>query len=616
MRLKIFAFAFVNPPPPPQSRTPAPGVVAKSNFLSVAVMVVSAYAGTVLADDAQGKQPAIVGSWRAQAGQATIITTYTPHGQYSITVDDSGKQKTIKGNYALDGHNLTVTIGSQTIRRTWSLFDKDVLELVDPANGNRSRLVRLVNRGPDNPGNIEMPAIYRQIAPNLTKVLPSLAGHILFSRVEMVRVSGGGQSTEIPVPKIYIMAGDGAGISPFIAPPGLAEARQPCWSADGGRVVFTSNFEMGRSAMYTDIFHVDMRKGVTCRITGNEWSAGAVAGVGEIHGVIEDLTGGGKHKAGVYISWQGGGGQVINPDGWYQKDQQQGAWGFTIKNVPAGQVWVKAWTNKHQGDWKLVVVPAGGVGTVEMNLKNGNFLATDASVTVDGRYIVGLSQHPYWIDSVPDHGEEHPTRVPTHEQGFDTMAVWDTRRGGLPVAMWEPTKMRGMSAKDPKISPNGKTIAFACGNMPDESLAVCSLASFLAGQSDVRVIVQGQTQLGVGAASNTMPAWSPDGNKLAFCRTISTANGFSGTVFVVNADGTGLRQLARVAANQLAGKPTWSPDGSKIAFQVITSKRPVLAVTDMILMNIASDIFVIDANGGNAKQLTQDGRSGEPAWGL
>ena len=50
--------------------------------------------------------------------------------------------------------------------------------------------------------------------------------------------------------------------------------------------------------------------------------------------------------------------------------------------------------------------------------------------------------------------------------------------------------------------------------------------------------------------------WSPDGSRLAFWSE-------DGQIFVINADGSGLRQVTRDGDNRW---PAWSPDGSRIAF--------------------------------------------------
>jgi Tol biopolymer transport system component len=54
------------------------------------------------------------------------------------------------------------------------------------------------------------------------------------------------------------------------------------------------------------------------------------------------------------------------------------------------------------------------------------------------------------------------------------------------------------------------------------------------------------------------PAWSPDGTKIAYIRWPERA------LFVMNADGSGVRRLANVS--DVAIKPAWSPDGARIAF--------------------------------------------------
>ena len=64
------------------------------------------------------------------------------------------------------------------------------------------------------------------------------------------------------------------------------------------------------------------------------------------------------------------------------------------------------------------------------------------------------------------------------------------------------------------------------------------------------------------------PAWSPDGRRIAFVRQYDDPSGqnrdFPGEIYVVNADGSGTRQLTRRALRVETLK--WSPDGRSVAF--------------------------------------------------
>jgi Tol biopolymer transport system component len=68
--------------------------------------------------------------------------------------------------------------------------------------------------------------------------------------------------------------------------------------------------------------------------------------------------------------------------------------------------------------------------------------------------------------------------------------------------------------------------------------------------------------LGIGASGIT---WSPDGSRLAFWGDLQTLGDpvGPGQVYVINTDGSGLRQITNDGDNRW---PTWSPDGSRIAF--------------------------------------------------
>ncbi|HJN17873.1 MAG TPA: hypothetical protein QGH10_20400, partial [Armatimonadota bacterium] len=86
---------------------------------------------------------------------------------------------------------------------------------------------------------------------------------------------------------------------------------------------------------------------------------------------------------------------------------------------------------------------------------------------------------------------------------------------------------------------------------------------------------------------NFLPAWSPDGKRIAF---MSTRTGVP-EIWIMDADGTGQRQITLGGGTFL---PAWSPDGRQIA---CTSH---------------GQIWLIDADGGSPRQLTSEGRNHVP----
>ena len=58
------------------------------------------------------------------------------------------------------------------------------------------------------------------------------------------------------------------------------------------------------------------------------------------------------------------------------------------------------------------------------------------------------------------------------------------------------------------------------------------------------------------------PNWSPDGTKIAFARK----NGGSYGIWIMNADGSGQTRITNNPTGDFDSDPAWSPDGSKIVF--------------------------------------------------
>ena len=100
---------------------------------------------------------------------------------------------------------------------------------------------------------------------------------------------------------------------------------------------------------------------------------------------------------------------------------------------------------------------------------------------------------------------------------------------------------------DPKVSPDGKMVAFVTGSVGKTRLVVRQVA----GGRPIEV-----TQDFPG--NQRWPQWSPDGTQLAFYS--------EGAIYVVPSLGGVPRQIVDKIENSSAHSPAWSPDGSKIAF--------------------------------------------------
>lgn len=81
------------------------------------------------------------------------------------------------------------------------------------------------------------------------------------------------------------------------------------------------------------------------------------------------------------------------------------------------------------------------------------------------------------------------------------------------------------------------------------------------------------------------PAWSPNGNQIAFA---------SGVIWIMNADGTNTIQLPTGTS---AWSPSWSPNGQWIAF------------------NRDENIYVIRSDGADLRQITFTSSDHAPSWG-
>jgi Tol biopolymer transport system component len=307
----------------------------------------------------------------------------------------------------------------------------------------------------------------------------------------------------------------------------------------------------------------------------------------------------------------------------------------------------------------LLVMPAVGIGGRLLALIENAPKSPEVQAPVwssNGRQIAFLSRRgesTFDLDVVNADGSGQRTLIhgatrepPTWSPDGRKIAVESLRDNGVYTVNADGSERQRLArdSKDPTWSPDGRTIAFFSGAkiylmnadgskhrpLTKPHAAVRDLAwspdgrklAFLQGRGgcgpgchDLYVVNSDGSglrnltaklpvgiRLTLGPASD--PAWSPDGQMIAFafrCRPRCGLNpGVGEPIYVVNADGSGPRNLTPKPVGAHSD-PAWSPDGRKIAF-----------VSDR---NGNSEVYVMNANGKDQRNLTRNPAfDADPAW--
>lgn len=139
---------------------------------------------------------------------------------------------------------------------------------------------------------------------------------------------------------------------------------------------------------------------------------------------------------------------------------------------------------------------------------------------------------------------------------------------------------------NPAWSPNGREIAFTSSRSGEPQLYTMDAE----GANVRRISLQGEYNDGA--------TWSPDGTRLAYASRVA-GNRFD--VFVADLVTLEAARLTTGAASHEA--PTFSPDGQRIALARTLGSGPG-----------RTQVFVMDVDGGNMRQLTSAGNNWAPSW--
>jgi Tol biopolymer transport system component len=178
-----------------------------------------------------------------------------------------------------------------------------------------------------------------------------------------------------------------------------------------------------------------------------------------------------------------------------------------------------------------------------------------------------------------------------------TAHIWVLRLNESGNVVGEDQLTSGSSSNiQPAVSPNGARIAFASNRDGDFEIFVMK-----ADGTGVKQITK-NTNANLEAAKDWNPDWSPDGRRITFeCKRRGSDDVLDEEICVMNSDGTKLKQLTNNTAADI--DPVFSPDGKRISFE----RDP----------GASRDIWRMRADGANQFNVTDDGSTridANPSW--
>ena len=214
----------------------------------------------------------------------------------------------------------------------------------------------------------------------------------------------------------------------------------------------------------------------------------------------------------------------------------------------------------------------------------------------------------------------------TYVRGTPGIFMADFRRNGEKRAVVTD----GTLNSSPSFSPDGRRFALTRSTGGSSEIHIADTAG------------GGLRQLTYSPGIDTSPAWSPSGREIAF----TSSRSGSPQIYVMDSEGANLRRISTQGSYNDGA--AWSPDGTRLVYASRRGGTFNIAITDLVTLETSlvtqgrssdespvyspdgrkiafastrsygsrreTQVFVVDVDGANLKQLTREGNNYSPAW--